>query len=280
LEVPSVEAIATITNKFQLSRKPEDFFRVRYQLIFLLLTYSGARAGELPGLLFKDVTWDNNSNGIGEIRIPTLKQGKNKILPHRRIDFHSQVLSRHWVFYLSLVKPHPDKPVFFNPETGRSISYKTVYRAVHVLSQGKFHPHQLRHFFATQVYDDTGDLLSVQQLLGHRSVRNTQIYSQLSPKRKRSASHQLHTNLDKFFSPVAGRPMGVRFYAETDITPENPVVARLIKSAKRGLMDRIEAAIIAEQDKFSKAYLKMVTSELQKINRSLFPKLSRRGGST
>jgi len=44
-------------------------------------------------------------------------------------------------------------------------------------------PHQLRHRFATRVYEATGDLLAVQQLLGHASVATTQRYVGVSRDR-------------------------------------------------------------------------------------------------
>jgi integrase/recombinase XerC len=47
--------------------------------------------------------------------------------------------------------------------------------------------HQLRHTFATRVYDQTGDLLVTQQLLGHASPATTAIYAQVSGARLRDA---------------------------------------------------------------------------------------------
>jgi site-specific recombinase XerD len=47
--------------------------------------------------------------------------------------------------------------------------------------------HQLRHTFATRVYETTGDLLITQQLLGHASPATTAIYAQVSGSRLRDA---------------------------------------------------------------------------------------------
>jgi integrase/recombinase XerC len=47
--------------------------------------------------------------------------------------------------------------------------------------------HQLRHSYATRVYDSTGDLLVTQQLLGHASPATTAIYAQVSGSRLRDA---------------------------------------------------------------------------------------------
>ena len=41
-------------------------------------------------------------------------------------------------------------------------------------------PHQLRHFFATSVYQQTGDLRAVQDMLGHASPATTAVYTRFS----------------------------------------------------------------------------------------------------
>lgn len=49
-------------------------------------------------------------------------------------------------------------------------------------------PHPLRHRFATVVYDGSGDLLAVRDLLGHRSTVTTEGYVALAGRRLRAAA--------------------------------------------------------------------------------------------
>jgi site-specific recombinase XerD len=46
-------------------------------------------------------------------------------------------------------------------------------------------PHWFRHWFATQVLEQTQDLAALQEMLGHQSPETTRIYAKVSTKRLR-----------------------------------------------------------------------------------------------
>ncbi len=59
------------------------------------------------------------------------------------------------------------------------------------------HPHMLRHSFASHLLQSSGDLRAVQELLGHASIRSTQVYTHLDFQHLASVYDKAHPRARK-----------------------------------------------------------------------------------
>lgn len=103
--------------------------------------------------------------------------------------------------YLAARGPDDHKPLFINVHTknpdSRRLSARAIQQMVsrYAVAAGlpkKVTPHTLRHTYATDLLSHGADLRSVQELLGHKNVATTQIYTHITNKQLRDIHERFH----------------------------------------------------------------------------------------
>lgn len=93
------------------------------------------------------------------------------------------------------------KPLFINYRPSGSDSRRLTPRSIQSMIRRaailaglskKVTPHTLRHTYATDLLDHGADLRSVQELLGHKNVSTTQVYTHVTNKRLRDIHEKFH----------------------------------------------------------------------------------------
>ena len=165
---------------------------LRDRAILETLYSTGLRAAELVALDVVDVDW------VAEVVKAMGKGGRERLAPLGR--YALEVLRK----YLSargippLRAPFTRAPLFINRFGGR-LTARSLQRilakyvkAVPALGRRHISPHTLRHTFATHLLNAGADLRSVQELLGHRNIVSTQIYTHLTTESLRRIYEKAH----------------------------------------------------------------------------------------
>ncbi len=167
----------------------------RNRAIIELLYATGMRISELSGLNFGDLNLENN-----EIRVLGKGQKERIVLVSNRAkDFLNNYLKMARAMVVTDGKINlitEDSPVFIN-KTGYRLQPQTVRNSIkEVVSSIQLPkdvtPHVFRHSFATKLLENGADLRVVQELLGHASISNTQIYTHVTTERLKQAYNSAH----------------------------------------------------------------------------------------
>ncbi len=167
------EEIELILNAFDFTQK----FAHRNKAILELLYSSGLRVSELVNLKIENLFFD-----VGFIKVVG-KGNKERFVPIGKDAIHYLSVYLNEVRALSKIQSKEKDYVFINNRGGR-LTRIMIYTIIQKLIEQvgidkKVSPHTFRHSFATHLLEGGADLRSIQQMLGHKSITTTEIYTHL-----------------------------------------------------------------------------------------------------
>lgn len=189
-KLPQVLDVDTL---FQLLDIPVNSeLAIRDKAMLELFYSSGLRLSELSGLQWLDL---DVSNGL--VRV----MGKGR--KERVVPVGSQAIQalQQWQPISQLWNTSGQPFVFISKRGGQLKARSIQARVKHwAREQGlweRVYPHLLRHSFASHMLESSGDLRSVQEMLGHADLATTQIYTHLNFQHLAQVYDQAHPRARK-----------------------------------------------------------------------------------
>ena len=166
---------------FHVIENDTSLHSIRNRAIFFLAEYCGLRASEVGKLRISDFDIQKK-----EIYVRRLKGSKNNTLRILDAYVYDALLE-----YISLRKSNTiSSDLMFISQKGNPISRKTIddimkkYCSLAGIPKDKSHFHVLKHTRTITLAELGLDTKEVQNWIGHKSVRNTEIYLQFTSRQQ------------------------------------------------------------------------------------------------
>jgi len=169
-----------------------DFFDLRDKAAIALFYSTGARISEIAGSLLVDLDLES-----GRLKV----SGKGSVERILFITDETVDLLKKYIQERDLKFAVKSEFIFVN-RSGKGISVKGMYnlimkRAAAAGLSYKLSPHTLRHSFATELLNNGADIRAVQEMLGHKSLSTTQVYTHTTKARLKKVYDLCHPHSGK-----------------------------------------------------------------------------------
>ncbi len=158
-----------------LKESLNDSDGIRDKLIIEMLYATGVRVSELVNIKYSDIDFNNR-------RIRVCGKGNKE-----RVVYYGEYAEDALKEYMSTHKKNEENYLFTNSRGGNLTDRGVRYIIDNIMNKLsiKVHvtPHVIRHTFATDMLNNGCDIKIVQELLGHSSLRTTEIYTHVTNER-------------------------------------------------------------------------------------------------
>lgn len=160
------------------SAEGKDDLEIRDRALLEIWYATGARVTEVAKLSIAGIDWTG-----GMVKILG-KGGRERLVPLNDSAIiwckKYQSVRHEWIRASGL----KETDIFFLSRRGKGLTRQAIWRMLKRYAEKaglerRVWPHLIRHSFATHVLQGGADLRAVQELLGHRSIATTEIYTHL-----------------------------------------------------------------------------------------------------
>lgn len=174
--------LPNILSQDEVGRLLTSFKNQKHKTIFYLIYSAGLRISEVVNLTLQDI---DSSRSV--IRIRNSKGAKD-----REVPLSARALEQLRIYY-KVFKP---KKFLFEGQFGGPYSTRSVQALFRraLKETGIRKPatvHTLRHSYATHLLENGTDIRIIQELLGHRSSKTTELYTYVSQQTKQKIPNPL-----------------------------------------------------------------------------------------
>lgn len=178
---------------FTVIKNDTSKYHIRNEAIFYIAEYAGLRVSEVGLIKLSDMNLYNR-----EIYFHRLKNSNNNTLRIIDKDVYNALIK--YMHYREEQKI--DSPILFCSQKGNPISRKVLHDLMHKycllagIPEEKAHFHTLKHTRAVELAELGLDTKEIQYWIGHKSIKNTEIYFQFTSRQQETLYQKIQFLLD------------------------------------------------------------------------------------
>ena len=175
----------------------------RDYIIILLAAKLGMRAGDIAGLQFENINWDQRFIHFTqfetnkELVLPLLPEVGNAIIDYLK---YGRPESNHPHCFLQLIGPYK---AISSADVGRIVQSQMQRASINTKNR-RHGPHALRHSFATNMLQNKTLLPVISEALGHTSTESTMYYLRVSKEQLKQCALEVPMVAASFYNQKGG----------------------------------------------------------------------------
>ncbi len=165
------EKLPVVLSRDEVKRMIYSTQNIKHRLVLMFLYYAGMRLNEVRNIRWEDVDFERE---IIHIKV-TMGDKERVVFLHPNLKNTLEIYGKN------------NRGYIFISQRGGKYSSKSIQLIVkNAAYRAKINknvtPHTLRHSFATHLLEGGADIRYIQQLLGHKHLKTTQIYTHIANK--------------------------------------------------------------------------------------------------